>query len=60
MVKEWMFLFILGASVSVQLTVDPAHPRVLPECKFLGSDQGLVYTYFIILYHLTSPIFSVT
>ncbi|XP_060575282.1 E3 ubiquitin-protein ligase FANCL-like [Ruditapes philippinarum] len=31
----------ISASVSVQLTVDPAHPRVLPECKFLGSDQAI-------------------
>lgn len=33
-------IYYTGASVSIQITVDPIHPRALPECKFLGSDQG--------------------
>lgn len=31
----------ISTSVSVQISVDPAHPRALPECKFLGSDQAI-------------------
>ena len=28
------------ANVSLQLTVDPLRPRAIPECAFLGPDQG--------------------
>lgn len=31
----------ISTGVSVQVTVDPGHPRALPECKFLGSDQAI-------------------
>jgi len=27
-------------NLSLQLTVDPLRPRALPECSFLGPDQG--------------------
>ncbi|XP_070576805.1 E3 ubiquitin-protein ligase FANCL-like [Ptychodera flava] len=29
----------LGSSSSLQIDVDPVHPRILPECKFLGADH---------------------
>ena len=28
------------ANVSLQLMVDPLRPRAIPECAFLGPDQG--------------------
>ncbi|XP_052273732.1 E3 ubiquitin-protein ligase FANCL-like isoform X2 [Dreissena polymorpha] len=31
----------INPSVSVQITVDPNNPRVLPDCMFLGSDQAI-------------------
>lgn len=31
----------ISSSISIQITVDPDHPRALPECKFLGSDQAI-------------------
>ncbi|XP_006817054.1 E3 ubiquitin-protein ligase FANCL-like [Saccoglossus kowalevskii] len=29
----------LGSSSSLQIDIDPFHPRVLPECRFLGADH---------------------
>ncbi|KAJ8309595.1 hypothetical protein KUTeg_014469 [Tegillarca granosa] len=26
---------------SIQITVDPKHPRMLPECRFLGADHAV-------------------
>ncbi|KAL4238304.1 hypothetical protein ACF0H5_003016 [Mactra antiquata] len=31
----------IGSGNSLQITVDPLNPRILPECKFLGSDQAI-------------------
>lgn len=36
------FLVFPGNSSSLQIKIDPRHPRSLPECKFLGADQGKV------------------
>ncbi|XP_033734498.1 E3 ubiquitin-protein ligase FANCL-like [Pecten maximus] len=32
----------VSTSVSIQISVDYRHPRVLPECRFLGADQAVV------------------
>lgn len=29
----------LGNNSSIQITVDPFHPRMLPQCRFLGADH---------------------
>ncbi|XP_041353339.1 E3 ubiquitin-protein ligase FANCL-like isoform X2 [Gigantopelta aegis] len=29
----------LDSNASLQIVVDPHHPRMLPECRFLGADQ---------------------
>ncbi|KAK3591555.1 hypothetical protein CHS0354_041597 [Potamilus streckersoni] len=31
----------ISSGASVQIAVDPKHPRVLPECRFLGADQAV-------------------
>ncbi|XP_035684432.1 E3 ubiquitin-protein ligase FANCL-like isoform X2 [Branchiostoma floridae] len=37
--KDTVRRIALGNNASVQITVDPAHPRMLPECRFLGADH---------------------
>ncbi|XP_064603043.1 E3 ubiquitin-protein ligase FANCL-like isoform X2 [Liolophura sinensis] len=32
---------VLSTSVSLQLSVEPDHPRQLPDCRFLGSEQAI-------------------
>ncbi|XP_786685.1 E3 ubiquitin-protein ligase FANCL [Strongylocentrotus purpuratus] len=29
----------LGSNFSIQIVVDPVHPRMLPQCRFLGADN---------------------
>jgi len=39
--KSFDYDFLLvGNNVSVNIEVDPRHPKMLPECYFLGADHG--------------------
>ena len=33
-------MLIAGTNLSIQVTLDPLKPQVLPECAFLGPDDG--------------------
>ena len=43
----------LGNNASIHIDLNPANPRLLPECRFMGADNGIeekVSSSFIILH----------
>ena len=47
----YLYIHLAGSSASVQIEVDPGHPRLLPECRFLGADHGRCPRLSFILLH---------
>ena len=33
-------IYFPGSSASVQITVDPKQPKMLPNCRFMGADHS--------------------